>query len=87
MGKIKFVINGKRAEYEFWGGGSEPGRISFDFPFKASAGHQDAVPVSPQPTDSPCWLTLHRLEDYLILSGGDSCGLINANPDGVMRKR
>lgn len=87
VSKRKLVINGKRAEYEFWGGGSDPGRMSFDFPFKAPADHQDAVLISPEPTDSPCRLTLHRLEDYLILSGGDSCGLINANPDGVMRKR
>lgn len=80
-------ITGRQAEYQFTGGGSDPGRLSTLFPFTAPLDQQDALLVAPQPTDAPCELKLHRLGEYLIISNGESCGLMNANPDGVVRKR
>lgn len=73
--------------YQFIGGGSDPGRISTVFPFTMPVNQQDAQLIAPQPTDAPCELKLHRLGEYLIITNGESCGLMNANPDGVLRKR
>lgn len=80
-------ITARHAEYQFTGGGSDPGPLNTLFPFTAPMNQQDAQLISPQPTDAPCKLKLHRLGEYLIITNGESCGLMNANPDGVLRKR
>ncbi|MBU3893702.1 hypothetical protein KH388_13430 [Serratia rubidaea] len=80
-------ITSRQAVYQFIGGGSDPGRISTVFPFTMPVNQQDAQLIAPHPTDAPCELKLHRLGEYLIITNGESCGLMNANPDGVLRKR
>ncbi|HDJ1442402.1 TPA: hypothetical protein PPN70_004873 [Serratia rubidaea] len=86
-GQRQLKITARQAEYQFIGGGSDPGRISTVFPFSVPASQVDAQLTSPPPTDAPCKLKLHRLGEYLIITNGESCGLMNANPDGVLRKR
>lgn len=83
----QLIVTKKRAEYQFVGGGQDPSRISFTFPFTEPAINQDALLVAQQPTDTPCELKLHRLGEYLIITNGESCAMTNANPDGVLRKR
>jgi hypothetical protein len=80
-------ITKNQAKYEFVGGGREPGNLRFIFPFTLPKNRQDVRLVSRQPTDTPCALELQRLGEYMIVTNGVSCGLDNADPDGVLRKR